>query len=94
MLLYTILLYLLAHVDWSALAPASVCHGSSVLAAIAHITPTARSQLLELLRALLAEVLEVDLHDLLDQVVHFGPILHHLSDVHDFLALQEVQKVP
>ena len=94
MLLYSFLLYLLAYVDWGALAPSCMCYGSSILAPVTHITSAACSQLLELLRALLAEVLEVDLHDLLDQVVHLGPVLNHFCDIHDLLALQEVQKVP
>ena len=58
----------------------------SVLAAVA-FAPTACSQLLEFLTALLVKVLEVNLHDFLDQIVHLGLVLNHLCDVDDLFAL-------
>ena len=51
-------------------------------------------ELFELLRALLAEISEVYLHDLLNEVVHFGFVLHYFSDVDYFLSLEEIEKVP
>ena len=54
----------------------------------------ARSQFLHLLLALLAEFLQVDLHDVLDDSVHLILVLHHFCDVDYLLALQIIQEVP
>ena len=42
---------------------------------------------------MLAEVFEVNLGNLLDQVLHLGLIFDHLSYVDNLLMLQEVQEV-
>ena len=73
--------YLFAHVDRRTLTTSGVGQ-RPILAPIA-LTTTARSQLLELLRALLTKVLKVNLHDLLDQIVHLGLVLDHLCYVHN-----------
>ena len=43
--------------------------------------------------ALLVELFEVYLNDLLNQVVHFKLVLNYLSDIHNLFALQKVQEV-
>ena len=42
---------------------------------------------------MLAEVFEVNLGNLLDQVLHLGLIFDNFSDVDNLLMLQEVQEV-
>ena len=42
---------------------------------------------------MLAEVFEVNLGNLLDQVLHLGLILDNFSDVDNLLMLQEVKEV-
>jgi len=48
---------------------------------------------LPLLLALLAELLQVDFHNILDDGIHLGLVLDHLCDVDDILAFQVVQEV-
>lgn len=81
-------LHRLFHIHRGALAWSSL-ELRTVLAAIT-LTPTASSKLFKLLGARLTEVLKIDLHNFLDQIVHLGLILDHFSDVDDFFAFQEV----
>ena len=52
-----------------------------------------RFHTLSLLLALLAELLQVDFHNVLDDGVHLGLVLDNLGNVDNLLALQVVQEV-
>ena len=54
---------------------------------------TCRFDLEHLLLALLAELFQVDLHDILDDRMHLGLVLHDLSDVDNLFALEVCQEV-
>jgi len=64
----------------------------TILAAIAFTTATA-TKLFELLRALLAKIFQVNLHDLLHQVFDLCLVLNDFSDVDNLFSLQKVQEV-
>ena len=57
----------------------------AVLATIT-LASTASSKLFKLLGARLTEVLKINFHNFLDQIIHLGLILDHFSNVDYFFA--------
>ena len=74
---------------------------SSTLTAVVALSSRTRSNgwllglfvLLSASSMLADKLFKVDFHDLLDQRVHLGPVLHNLSWIQNLLSLQEVQEV-